>query len=104
MTAYVLTSGAEADLRAIVRYSRSTWGEAQARRYLGALTDAIGRLAAGTPSARRLDEIHPGLLVLHNQHHFIFGVVQLGEPMLVVAILHERMDLMARMTGRLTPP
>ena len=34
MSGYVLTNEAEADLRAIIRYTRKTWGTDRVRRYV----------------------------------------------------------------------
>lgn len=47
MTAYILTTDAEADLRGIIRYTRKQWGTAQVRRYIARLEHGIADLAAG---------------------------------------------------------
>lgn len=98
---YVLTKSAEADLRGVIRYTRSQWGEAQVRRYVASLERCMAGVAAGEGAWRSLADIHPGLRVVHCQHHYIFCLPREGEFALIVAVLHERMDLMARLANRL---
>ncbi|WP_410171159.1 type II toxin-antitoxin system RelE/ParE family toxin [Brucella intermedia] len=45
MTAYVLTTEAEADLRNVIRYTRKQWGAAQVRHYIARLEQGIASLA-----------------------------------------------------------
>lgn len=49
-----------------------------------------------------MSELHPGLRKVHCEHHFIFCLPREAEPALIVAILHERMDLVMRLKGRLS--
>ena len=44
---------------------------------------------------------HPGLRMCRREHHYIFGLPRPDAPTLIIAILHERMDLIARAAGRL---
>ncbi len=46
-------------------------------------------------------EVLPGLRVQAVGRPFIFCLPRPGQPALVIAIFHERMDLMARLQGRL---
>jgi toxin ParE1/3/4 len=96
-----LTDAAEADLRSIIRYTRRQWGADQVRKYTAALAHAMDRTARGEGQFRELDDIHQGLRVCHCQRHYIFCLMRSELPMLVVAILHERMDLVARLESRL---
>ena len=98
---YVLTRAAEADLREVIGYTRRQWGVAQARRYASELQRCIEALAAGEVGNRDLADLYPGLRVRHCQHHYIFCLPRPDAPALIIAILHERMDLMARVAGRL---
>ena len=43
----------------------------------------------------------PGLRMASCGKHFIFCMPQAGRPSVILAILHERMDLMARLKNRL---
>ena len=101
MTDYVLTAEAEADLRGIIRYTRKQWGAAQVRRYIAELEQGIDGLAAGQAPFKDMSEIYPALRMAHCQHHYIFCLPRERAPALVVAIFHERMDLMTRLAGRL---
>ncbi|EGI16442.1 plasmid stabilization protein [Escherichia coli M605] len=101
MTAYILTTDAEADLRGIIRYTRKQWGTAQARRYIVRLEHAIAGLAAGRGPFKDMSELFPELRMMRCEHHYVFCLPRWSAPALVVAILHERMDLMVRLTERL---
>lgn len=101
--AYILTDEAESDLREIIRYTRRTWGDAQARRYMTQLKQCIDNAVVSKDRARRFKDIHPELrMVRCDQHHVFFLTGELA-PVLIVAILHGRMDLMTRLKGRLDP-
>ncbi|ECP5445232.1 type II toxin-antitoxin system RelE/ParE family toxin, partial [Salmonella enterica] len=41
------------------------------------------------------------LRMIHCEHHYVFCLPRGSAPALVVAIFHERMDLMARLSERL---
>lgn len=97
----MLTAAAEADLRGIIRYTRTQWGNAQVRRYITRLERGIERLAVGEGAFKDLGTIHPSLRMAHCEHHYVFCLPRENAPALIVAILHERMDLMVRLAGRL---
>ena len=96
---YSFTRSATEDLIDIWLYSRETWGEAQADRYQDSLHDCFERIAAGTVHAKSVSSID--LVRSHHcHHHYIFFVEQRG-TITVVAVLHERMDLIERLRDRL---
>ena len=101
MTDYVLTEAAEADLRGIIRHTRKQWGSAQVRRYVAQLEKGIESLAAGEGAFRDMSAIHPALRMARCGHHYVFCLPRDAAPALVVAILHERMDVMLRLADRL---
>lgn len=98
---YVLTDDAEADLRDIIRYTRKEWGAAQVRTYVAKLKARIARVAAGQGAFKELDALYPALRMARCEHHYVFCLPRQNAPALIVAILHERMDLMARLADRL---
>jgi len=98
---YILTAAAEADLRGIIRYTRKEWGAAQVRRYVATLEQGMARLAAGLGAFKDLGAIYPALRMVRCDHHYVFCLPRAGEPALVIAIFHERMDLMMRLADRL---
>ena len=101
MKAYVLTNAAEADLREIIRYTRAQWGEAQVRSYVARLEQGIERLVKREGAFSELAAIHPGLRMELCEHHYVFCLPREAAPALIVALLHERMDLMSRVAERL---
>ena len=98
---YVLTQAAEADLRDIIRYTRKQWGAAQVRQYVGRRESGIAQLAAGQSAFQEVSAVFPALRVARCQHHYVFCLPRDDAPALIVAIFHERMDLMTRLGDRL---
>jgi toxin ParE1/3/4 len=98
---YVLTASAEADLRGIIRYTRNQWGDRQVRRYVAQLSNGIERLVNAEGSFRDLPDVYPGLRVLRCEHHYVFCLLRPDAPTLVIALFHEKMDLMERLADRL---
>lgn len=98
---YVLTKGAEADLRGIADYTATQWGAEQCRSYIAALEDKAEALARGLGVFKDMSTLLPGLRVATCAKHYIFCVPQPNGPALILAILHERMDILARLKSRL---
>lgn len=101
MTAYILTAEAESDLRSVIRYTRAQWGAAQVRRYVSGLERGIANLAEGKGPFKDMSALYPALRMARCQHHYVFCLPRENAPALIVAILHERMDLMKRLVDRL---
>jgi plasmid stabilization system protein ParE len=99
-TGYVLTAAAEADVREIIRYTRKQWGDAQVRSYVTKLERGIERLVAGRGAFKDMAALYPALRMARCEHP-IFCLPRDDAPSLVVAIFHERMDLMVRLAERL---
>lgn len=101
MTAsYVLLAAAEADLRAIIRYTRKQWGDRQIRSYVAALRQGMEAVSTGQGVLKDMSALYPGLRMVRCKHHYIFCLPHDEKPALIVAIFHERMDVMARLAGR----
>jgi len=98
---YVLLPAAEADLRDIIRYTRKQWGDAQTRTYVAKLQRGIESMADGQGASKDMAGLYPGLRMLRCEHHYIFCLPRDNAPLAVVAIFHERMDLMVRLADRL---
>jgi len=98
---YVLTAAAEADIRGIVRYTRQQWGAAQVRAYMDKLERGIALLAAEQGTFKDLGALYPALRMSYCEHHHIFCLQRENAPPLIVAIFHERMNLMTRLADRL---
>lgn len=59
-------------------------------------------VSAGQGVYKEVNDIYPALRMVHCEHHCVFCLPRPNEePMLIVAILHERMDLLRRLADRL---
>ena len=102
MPDYELTALAEKDLRRIARYTIETWGLKQAKRYESLLADRFQKIAQGRLPPKLFLSHRSDLLFTHCEHHYIFYCTREDQPPLILAVFHERMDLMQRLKNRLT--
>ena len=102
MEPYEISEPAEEDWRNIVNYTFNQFGEAQTRKYMSELKQCTKKLALSEGHFKELEDLYPSMRLKHCQHHYIFGLMRESCPMLVVAIFHERMDLMAQLKTRLS--
>ncbi len=103
MPSYELTDLAEEDLRAIARYTVDTWGIDQAKHYEGLLVKRFQEIAQGNITPRIFLKSRPDLLFTHCEHHYIFyGHSKDRKRPIILAVLHERMNLVQRLKNRLT--
>lgn len=98
MAKYYLTNKAVDDLTNIWEYTVNTWSEEQADNYYKMLIASCQKI---TESPRLLglkyEEIAEGLLGYRSNKHIIFYRILPNEDILVIRILHQRMDLKRRM-------
>jgi len=97
MIGYVLTKAAQADLDHIWDYTKETWSEDQAERYLRALRDICTSLGSGGKVGRPADRFRPGYFRQAIGSHFIFYTVRKDGLVQVMRILHQRMDHASRL-------
>lgn len=71
------------------------------RRYVATLEQCIARLVARQGAFKDMDTLYPSLRMAHCEHHYVFCLPRENAPALIVAIFHERMDLMTRLADRL---
>ena len=86
--------------RTVETARRGQWGTSQARVYKNKLKQCMEALARGQAPYRDLGAIHPGLRSMLCQHHYIFGLTSRKTPFVVLAVLHERMDIITRLSSR----
>jgi toxin ParE1/3/4 len=97
MSGFVLTQAALADLKEIGCYTESRWGREQRNRYLAFLDEGFHLLAANPLMGRDCSDIREGYRKYVVGKHVIFyrspdsGLVE------ITRILHQRMDVEARM-------
>jgi len=101
MSGYDLTTEADADILEIVHYTVSTWGDAQALRYRAALENHFNSIARKTARTKAFLPHRPELRVSRVQHHFVFHLIREQRCPLIIAVLHENMNLMNRVRRRL---
>ena len=99
MKSYDLTLAAEEDLRGIWSYTFDTWGSDQADRYLDQIEACCEAIGNGRTSGKGNAALPDGVRVHRCEHHYIFWVT--GDRPIVIAVLHERMDLVNRLKDRL---
>ena len=99
MNNYDLTLAAEEDLRSIWDYTFGRWGIDQADTYLDQIEACCAAISERSARERANDTLPEDIRVLRCEHHYIFWIT--GDRPIVIAILHERMDLVNRLTDRL---
>jgi plasmid stabilization system protein ParE len=101
MAEYKLTPDAENDLREIARYTTRTWGAAQTRNYKAALLRGFTGIAKETVRSGQPLPHRPDVRSCRCEHHYVFSIHKEDEKPVIVAVLHENMDLIERLRKRL---
>jgi toxin ParE1/3/4 len=90
MSAYSVARLAEADMRAIIRFTNKTWGRTQTFKYTQDLHAGF-QLLADNPSIGRVCNFQAtGLRRFERGKHVIF-YVPLTDGILIVRVLHQQM-------------
>jgi len=101
MRACQFTAAAEGDLREIARYTARQWGEAQSLRYAALLEKCFAEIAAGKRPSRAPLAQRPLLRLVRCERHRVFYLVGEDRLILIVAVLHEKLDILRRLKQRL---
>lgn len=101
MLPYRLTPPAQQDLKEIAHYTLEKWGGKQVLLYKDLLERRFHEIAHETAISRPFSEVYPDVLVNRCEHHYIFFVHPEGKKPSIIAILHERMNLVSRLKNRL---
>jgi len=101
MAEYSLEDEAEYDLLEIGRYTTRTWSVDKAVRYLSALEDHFEALSKRDALEREVFDHREDYPVSRCQHHYVFFVRERDDHVLILAVLHESMDLIARFRERI---
>ena len=99
MSCYLLTSAARRDISNVWQYSADTWDEDQADRYVRELFAAIELLATDSGRAVRIFADDDRFVFIRSGRHLIFARPDTS-PLEVIAVLHDRMDLVSHLTRR----
>ncbi len=93
MASYDVTQEALEDLFRIWEYTFDSWSETQADKYEGLLRIAFSTIAAKPFNlGKSYDLIYPGLRGYKVGRHIVFYIIRNNGRILIVRILHERMD------------
>ena len=98
MAKWHLTNRAVSDLDSIWEYTAEIWSEQQADLYYGELIAEIGHIASNKfIFDREYSEVKRGLFCHHYRKHLIFYQKYENGDILVIRILHERMDVSSQL-------
>lgn len=100
LAGYRLTSEAASDIKGILDYTLDRWGAEQADKYVLQIEQCLHGLVSGQRSGKQFGDALPEIQVFRCEHHYIFYSIQ-DDLLAVVAILHEAMDLLARLRERM---
>jgi toxin ParE1/3/4 len=92
MANFNLTPRAKEDLRAIWHYTRDTWGEAQADRYVSTLYERFGWLAENPASGKPRADIHEGYHSFPQGKHLVF-YLRFDGYIDIIGVPHQSMDV-----------
>ncbi len=101
MSKFELSFLADEDLEKIVTYTVQKWDVEQAIRYVGFLDRHFEAIGQGEVQTKKVIPHRSDLLVSRCQKHVIFHHVREEECPLILAVFHERMNLLARLAERL---
>ncbi len=92
MSLYVFSNEAENDLIEIYRYGFINYGESKADLYIEALKEKYQFLADMPNLCTDREEFNPSIKIHHHKKHLIIYVIETN-GILIVRVLHERMDI-----------
>tara|TARA_X000000950_G_C13478023_1_gene482541 strand:+ start:179 stop:487 length:309 start_codon:yes stop_codon:yes gene_type:complete len=101
MASYTFTRSAQNDLRDIAKYTSKQWGKDQAFKYASDLDQCFEAIANGNIIEKPVSENTPDIFYHRMQKHIIFYQTLENNDLIILAILHEKMDLMKRLQERL---
>lgn len=102
MKHYGLTKDAEKDLREVARYTLNKWGKEKLQEYRAGLKSIFSKIGKNDIKIHKFSKIIPELLVTKYKHHFIFYLTENLEKPVIIGVIHERRDIVKRLTERLT--
>ena len=101
MAHFELSHLADEDIEGIILYTIDQWGVEQAERYVGFLDDHFEEIGSGKARCKKLIPSREDLFVSKCKKHVVFHRKEGGEKPLILAVFHEQMDLMNRLSDRM---
>lgn len=97
MANYTLKKLAEIDFEKIWHYTAKEWGTAQAIKYTNELEKVFLILANNPLMCRERFEFKPPVRIHHHGSHLIIYIIIENNPIKIIRILHESMDIDAQL-------
>lgn len=102
MKNYEVTKDAEKNLREVARYTLSKWGKEMLQQYRGGLKDIFTSIGNNEVRKKSFSKKSPELLVTKYKYHYVFYITANLEKLVIIDVIHERRDIVARLTERLS--
>lgn len=96
MIKYRLTNEAVKDLEEIWSYTCNKWSVGQADRYYNLIIDELEFIASNPLSGKSVDYVKQGYRSAKVKSHLVFYHMIDEKDIIVVRILHQRMDIESR--------
>ncbi|WP_065188828.1 type II toxin-antitoxin system RelE/ParE family toxin [Shewanella woodyi] len=93
MRSFELTNAAKSDLKRIAIYTHHKWGREQRNSYIKQFDDTFHMLSNSPLAGKSCDEIKVGYKKFPIGSHIIFYKAASNSKILVIRILHKRMDV-----------
>ncbi|UWR13407.1 type II toxin-antitoxin system RelE/ParE family toxin [Sulfitobacter mediterraneus] len=87
-----LSPAAQADVEDIWDYTETTWGSAQAEKYIGDIQQTCHGVATGRAIVRSAESIRAGYQRSNVGSHVLY-FKELEDRFVIVRILHQKMDV-----------
>ncbi|MDD3181903.1 MAG: type II toxin-antitoxin system RelE/ParE family toxin [Alphaproteobacteria bacterium] len=97
---FKLAPAAKTDLADIARYTADKWGKKQALKYASLLDQWFQKIAEGKDISKAILPHNESVRVCRCEHHYVFYLRQ-EKGQVILAVLHEKMDLIERLKERL---
>ncbi len=97
MQTVCITTSAEDDLGRIWLYTYETWGFDRAEKYYDQIVSCCEAIGSGKARSKPVEGLSDDIHVHRCEKHYIFFLPE--ERPIVLAILHGRMDFVARLKG-----
>jgi len=97
MPDYLVTPPAREDLKDIGRHTQKVWGRAQRNSYLRDLDRVFSQLATDPTKGRDRSDLRPGLMAAPCNKHMVFFRRDPQGQVVILRILHQRMDFERRL-------
>ena len=102
MPNYELSPTAEKDMQQVTRYTLNKWGSESLEKYITGLKATFDAIGNGDALKREFSKRFPTVLVTKYRYHFVFYIRDGLEIPVVIGVIHERRDVVNRLSERLT--